>query len=310
MAGHQGRIAILMALYNGERHLQAQLDSLAAQSRDDWSLIIGDDGSQDASHRIVTDFARTRPEGQVAIADGPRAGPAANFRQLLRNMPESAEFAALCDQDDVWLPQKLEWAAKALTEAGEAPAIWCSRVMICTADLTPIAPTPGLRHAPGFRNALIQNIVIGHTLMLNRAACRLIREAEREAGEVAMHDWWIYQLITGAGGRVIWEDRPSTHYRQHGRNLVGAPRGWRKSTAALKRMISGEQRRWNRTNLAALQASAHRLTPANRAVLAEFATLGAPGALARLGAMRRGGFHRQGRAAQAALWLGAAFGWV
>ncbi|WP_312524643.1 glycosyltransferase family 2 protein [Paracoccus sp. (in: a-proteobacteria)] len=310
MAGHQGSIAILMALYNGERHLRPQLDSLAAQSRKDWVLLIGDDGSTDASPQIVRDFASACAPGQVQIHQGPGEGPAANFRHLINQIPDRAEYAAFCDQDDVWLPDKLARAGQALAHAGEGPAIWCSRVTICAADLTPIALTPGLRHAPGFRNALIQNIVIGHTLMLNRAACDLVREAESEAGPIAMHDWWIYQLVTGAGGRVLWEDHPSTLYRQHGGNQVGASRGPRKAVAALRRMVSGEQRSWNQMNLAALLASAHRLTPDNRLVLSQFAGLHAPRALLRLAALRQGGFRRQSRMAQAALWLGAAFGWV
>lgn len=295
-----------MALFNGADFLRPQLDSLAAQDMG-WRLWIGCDGSDDGSHGIIADFRDAHPDRTVALTRGPGQGPAANFRALLRNVPEDIAMVAFCDQDDVWLPDKLSRAAQALAPC-EGPAIWCSRATICDAGLRPVGVTPLLTRAPSFRNALVQNVVIGHTLTLNRAALDLVRRADAVTGPIVMHDWWIYQLVTGAGGRVIRDERPSTLYRQHPGNAVGAPAGWRRRAAALSRMFSDRQHLWNRQMLNALTRASDMLTPENRQLLAEFRKLNGGGLPARLTALQRAAFYRQGRGEQAALWLAAVLG--
>ncbi|MFC3527587.1 glycosyltransferase [Paracoccus mangrovi] len=303
--GDKAQVAILMAVYQGRDYLPAQLESLAGQSLRDWLLIAGDDGSSDGSAVLLADFAARRPKGQVRILPGPRQGAPANFRALLAHVPPQATHVAFCDQDDVWQPDKLARAVAALP--GDGPAIWCSRVINCDPALRQMSLSPLPRHAPGFRHALIQNMVQGNTLLMNRAALDLVAAAHAEAGPVVMHDWWIYQLVTGAGGQVIYDPEPSVLYRQHEGNLVGANNRLRSRLGGLRRMLDGTYRDWSRTNLAALRASAHRLTPENRALLGDFARLHGP-LPQRIAAMRRGGFFRQGRVSQAALWLAVLLG--
>ncbi len=305
MSSSKDSVTILMAVRNGARHLAAQLASIETQTHP-WRLIVSDDGSTDDSRAIVAEFARNHAAGQVRQLDGPRQGPAENFRHLLRALPADARFAAFSDQDDVWLPEKLGRATLALAQA-EAPTIWASRVTICDEDLNPRADSPELRIAPAFSHALVQNLLQGNTMVLNHAALGLLRAADAEAGPIVMHDWWAYQLVTGAGGRVIFDRRPSLLYRQHRENVVGAANRSGASLARLRRMFGHTHRDWSRINLAALRASRHRLTPDAQLILDEFARL--QGSLPqRLSAMRRGGFHRQGRLAQAALWAAALLG--
>lgn len=301
-----GQVAVLMALFNGAPHLQAQLDSLAAQSTD-WRLWVGDDGSADDGPQIIRGFAANQPQDRVRLIKGAGRGPAANFRRLLQLVPDDAVAVAFCDQDDVWLNDKLSRATNAL-RSHVGPAIWCSRATICDAALTPIGLTPGLRRPPGFRNALVQNIVIGHTLTLNRAALDLVRRADTLTGPVVMHDWWIYQIVTGAGGLVIWDDTPSTLYRQHRANVVGASSGGLRRLGALGRMVGGNQRRWNQVMAQALIQSRALLTPDNQMILRDFQQIRQGSPTTRLTAMRRAGLYRQGRGEQAALWLAAALG--
>lgn len=303
-----GQVAVLMALFNGAPHLQAQLDSLARQGTD-WRLWVGDDGSTDTGPQIVRDFAASQPNDRVELLTGPGQGPAQNFRRLLQRVPDEATAVAFCDQDDVWLDDKLSRATAALRQH-DGPAIWCSRATICDAALTPIGITPALRRPPGFRNALVQNIVIGHTLTLNRAALDLVRAADALTGPVVMHDWWIYQLVTGAGGRVIRDETPSTLYRQHQANAVGAPSDGQRQLRAFGRMMGGSQRRWNQVMTQALSQSRALLTPENQMILHDFQQIRQGGPTARLAALRRSGLYRQGRGEQAALWLAAALGRV
>lgn len=299
------RVTVLMAIHQGARFLPEQLDSIAAQEGIDWRLVVSDDGSTDGGPGIVRDFAAAHP-GRVARRNGPRRGAAANFRALMADAG-GAGFTALADQDDRWHAGKLARAAAALRAVPEGvPAIWCSRVVICDASLAPRGLSRLPRAAPSFRHALVQNMVQGNTLMMNRAALALMRAADRLAGPVVMHDWWTYQIVSGAGGRVIFDARPSVDYRQHGANAVGSdgPR------AQIARMLRGRHAEWSRLNLAALTACAPLLTAENRALLAEFARLLNGSPAQRLAAMRRGGFHRHGAFSQAALWVAAALGRV
>ena len=301
----QAHVAILMAVYQGREYLPAQLKSLAGQTHADWTLIAGDDGSTDGSAALIEAFAAGLNPGQVRVLPGPRQGAAENFRALLGHVAADATHVAFCDQDDVWDEGKLALGIAALPV--DRPALWCSRVVNCDADLRELSLSPIPRHPPSFRHALMQNLVQGNTLMLNRPAYDLVAAAHAEAGPVVMHDWWIYQLVTGAGGQVIYDPEPSVLYRQHEGNLVGANNRLRSRLGGLRRMLDGTYRDWSRTNLAALRASAHRLTPENRALLGDFARLHGP-LPQRIAAMRRGGFFRQGRVSQAALWLAVLLG--
>ncbi|MFC0339700.1 glycosyltransferase family 2 protein [Paracoccus niistensis] len=304
----QPQVTVLMALYQGARHLRPQLESIADQTAD-WRLVVGDDGSSDAGPHIVQEFARER-SGRVELRAGPRRGAAANFMALLAGLPEAPGYVALADQDDVWHADKLSRALSALESCGDQPALYCSRVQICDEALRPLGLSRLPVRPPSFRHALVQNLVQGNTAVLNPAAATLARGGAQGAGKVVMHDWWLYQLVSGAGGRVIHDPWPSLLYRQHGANVVGANDGAGARLASVKRMLTGRHRDWSRANLREMQRLRDRLTPENCRLLDDFAALNGPDALARLQALRRGRFYRQGHLSQAALWLAAALGRV
>lgn len=303
------QVAILMAVYNGTRFLQGQLDSFAAQEGVDWRLIASDDGSTDDSAAIVARFAAAHP-GRVEWVDGPHAGAEANFRSLLDRTPDSADYAAFSDQDDVWLPGKLSRAVAALERVAPGqPALYCSRTRVVDDDLRPRGLTRRLRRRPSFRNALVQNIAGGNTMVMNRAAVVLLKAAHAEAGPVAIHDWWVYQMITGVDGPVIFDDEPGLLYRQHDQNEIGANAGFRAAWGRAKMLAQGRFARWNRMNAAALMASAHRLTLPNRKALIAFdKALRAPRLRDRLGALWASGAYRQSRQSNIALWIAALTG--
>ncbi|MDO5371392.1 glycosyltransferase family 2 protein [Paracoccus sp. (in: a-proteobacteria)] len=303
------RVTVLMALYQGERFVTPQLDSIAGQTGVDWQLIVGDDQSTDDGPRLVREFSAKYP-GQVKFQLAPGNGAAENFRDLLY-AAQIGEYVALADQDDVWHPEKLIRAMTALaTQPAERPAIYCSRVTTCDEALAPLSLSRLPRRPPSFRHALVQNMVQGNTLLMNPAALALMRSAGRLAGPVVMHDWWIYQMVSGAGGTVIYDPWPSLNYRQHRGNVVGGNTGARSRLASLTRMLRGQHAEWSRQNLAALSACAALLTPENRRLLEHFRSLIEGSPTERLSAMRQATFYRQGRISQAALWMAAALGRV
>jgi glycosyltransferase involved in cell wall biosynthesis len=305
------RVTVLMATFGGARWLGAQLASLAGQQGVGWCLVASDDGSRDGTRVILARFAADRPAGQIALRAGPGRGAAANFLSLLARADPAAPFAALADQDDVWLPGKLARAVAALSALpGDGPALYCGRTAVCDAALRVRGLSPALTRAPSFRNALLQNVAGGNTMVLNNAALRLARAAAAEAREVVMHDWWLYQIVTGAGGRVLHDAEPFVLYRQHGANLIGANGSIAAQLWRAAEVARGRLRQWNAVNLAALAASRHRLTPENRALLDGFAAAcGAPLG-PRLARLARLGLYRQTRGGDASWWAAAAAGLI
>jgi len=309
-----GRVAILMGLFDGARHLQEQLDSFTAQSVTDWDLVVGDDGSQDAGPEMIRAFAAQQAAAgrRVALVDGPGQGVAVNFLSLLAAVPEGTAWVALSDQDDVWLPDRLHMGQAGLAQVPEGvPALYGSASWIVDEDLSQRRHSLAFPHPPGFRNALVQSIAGGNTMLLNRAGADLARAAAREAlaaGGPATHDWWLYQLIAGAGGRVIRDERPTILYRQHGANLFGTNRGLRASLSRVGQVLSGDLAVWLARNRRALRASAHRLTPEARGLLDRFDRLHTLHMVSRYREYRALGLRRQGRAGQLALTLAVLLG--
>lgn len=299
-------VAVLLATYNGAACLQEQLDSLAAQTYPPARVLVSDDGSTDATRAIVSGFAARHPALGVEILEGPRRGSAANFLSLLARCPEDVDMACFCDQDDVWLPGKI---ARALAQLDPASLqMYCARTWECDETLQNRRASRLHPRPPGFANALVQNIAAGNTIALMGPALALSRAAAREAGAVVVHDWWIYQLLTGAGAQVIYDTEPVLLYRQHRGNLIGANRGPLATLRRLRHLFTGTFRRWNNINLAALETSAQRLTPENRRLMRAFAAGREGGPRARISMLRRTGVYRQGRLGEASLRLAALLG--
>jgi glycosyltransferase involved in cell wall biosynthesis len=298
-------IQILLALYNGVTYLNAQLESLAAQTHGDWTLLVSDDSSGDAGPDMVRNFA-AQHSGKVTLIDGPGRGASANFMHLLQQSDPEADYLAFCDQDDVWLPHKLDRAIAALADLpADLPALYCSRTLVCDATLNLLYPSRAPRRALTFRNALVQNVVAGNTIVMNHAAAGLARRAAASSSPVAAHDWWLYQFLTGIGGRVIYDDEPSLHYRQHGGNEIGAHHGLQAGLSRITQVFRGRYRRWNDLNVAALNMLISELTPENRKALDSFAKARRTPLPRRLTYLWQSGAYRQSRLGNAALWVSA-----
>jgi len=302
-------IAILLATFNGAANLREQLDSYTAQILPAARLIVSDDGSQDATRAILAEFAAAHPELPLSLIDGPHRGAAHNFLHLLRAVPPEIDMVAISDQDDVWLPEKLAHGSAALAAADPAlPTLFGGRSWVCDAHLGRRSLSPLPQRAPGFRHALVQNIAGGNTMMLNRVALDVLQPASLEPRKLVVHDWWIYQIITGIGGQVLFDPEPLLLYRQHGGNLIGANHGLAAKYRRLKLLLNGRFRRWNSINIKALTASAQRLTPQNRQILADFEQLHHSGMVQRLRLLKRIGLYRQGLSGSLSLWLAAVLG--
>lgn len=298
---------ILLATFNGARFLSEQLWSLSAQTDPHWRLIVSDDGSTDETRRIVSTFAEHVSQ-EVTLIDGPKRGFAANFAHLIASAPTGRGAVLFCDQDDVWLPTHIERAVSALAE--DDPTLYGARTTVTNRDLKPLGYSRLPRLPLGFSNALVQSFAGGNTMALNAAGFDLLRRATSKAPDFASHDWWMYQIVSGCGGRIIYDPEPTTLYRQHSDNLVGHNRGFTASVRRLGAFLRGDFRAQTDANLRALLANRGMLTPSASRQLDRFCAIRETNPIARGVQLATGPIRRQGLMGRVTLCLGGLAGLV
>ena len=290
-------MAILLSSYNGANFLAEQLQSLLMQSHDNWVLYWRDDGSEDASVEVIQRFAARAGQGRCVQMSQPagRQGATRSFLALLRAITPSlaeADAVAFADQDDVWLPAKLERGLAGLDGVPRGrPALYCARQLLVDAKLNRIGMSAWRTGPTRFPAALAQNVATGCTVMLNPAAARLV-SSSRPAPST-LHDWWCYLLVTAAGGALLFDSEPVVLYRQHGGNMVGAPSSfWRRGREAAQRGPATFMAML-RQHVAALRDHDAVLSEAARADLDDVAAALRGGLRRRAGALARADLRRQ-----------------
>ena len=286
-------VAILLCTLNGARFLPQQLASLEAQDFTDWRVIASDDGSQDATLSLLEDFREKHGAERVQIRRGPRRGFVANFLSLLCDPAVQDGCYAFCDQDDIWLPDKLSRARRCLMSApADKPAVYCSRTRLIDESGADIALSPLFKKAPSFRNALAQSIAGGCTMVLNKAARQLLMRAGADV-VCASHDWWVYLAVTAVGGTLFYDAVPSICYRVHARNVIGENRSVGAQIVRARMLWRGRFKSWADWNVAALERIESEMTEENGRIFALFRSSRKQALVSRLRGLRRTGIHRQ-----------------
>ena len=237
-------VEILLATFNSEQYIAAQLDSLLAQDYRDISVTVRDDGSADGTWEILSGYASRDPRVRL-LPDRTSSGSAkSNFFRLL--LASTAEYVMTCDADDFWLPEKVSHTLATMKklENGDTgiPCLVHCDLKVADEDLGIIAEslvsyeklTPS---RTGLKQLTAQNNVTGCAMMVNRALLGYIRSEP----DAVMHDWWC-ALIASAFGRIAFLPEPLILYRQHGTNQVGAYNA-SSADASLARLTSKERNR-------------------------------------------------------------------
>ena len=286
------RVAILMCTRNGAAFLDKQLASIAAQTHANWSLVVSDDGSTDDTLQILRRFADSHAQ-QAVIRNGPDQGVCANFLSLATDPTIDADYFAFCDQDDIWYTDKLERAlAWLVTVPKDVPAFYCGRTELVEDDGRSYGLSPLFSRPIAFRNAIVQSLGGGNTMVFNVAAKQLLERTCKV--DVVLPDWWMYQLVSAVGGNIRYDAQPALKYRQHPDNLIGSNRSWRARFVCIRMMLKGRFSEWNRKNIAALeQIPADLFDPRNRQVLQLFAKARTAPLFKRRYYLKRSGVYRQ-----------------
>lgn len=215
------KIAILMSTYNGEKYLTEQIKSILGQTNHDWHLYIRDDGSHDATQDIIRQFANS--SNQVSFVNNKKVtniGVVESFTSLLRNT--QADFYMFSDQDDFWKPSKVQDTLNEMLKHDykNIPVCVHTDLTVVDKELREIqAPTKQVWSS--FERLLFWNCVTGCTMMINKKLKEKVQFDNLNYNYIYMHDWWL-ALVASSLGEVVYLDKKTMLYRQHGNNVEGS----------------------------------------------------------------------------------------
>lgn len=212
------QIAVLLSTYNGFPYISDQVDSILNQILEDGvslHLYIRDDGSHD---KTLVYLKELQNDERVTVSFGKNIGVAASFFSLLNDTPDYYDYLALCDQDDVWLQDKLMRAIGELNRSNmgeKEPLLYCSEYYFCDSNLNIVSKSKLNKAGVSFQKMLYENACSGNTMVLNKRLHQILNQIGYK--EYGWHDWWI-ALVASAVGDIIYDDYPSLYYRRTGDN--------------------------------------------------------------------------------------------
>lgn len=276
------KVDILLATYNGEKYLDEQLNSIVNQTFQNWRIIASDDGSSDSTRWLLNEYARKDARIKVLPAAVPHGSACANFMSLIEH--STSRYFMFCDQDDVWLQDKIEKSLEAInsieqTAMAETPLLVYSDTIVVDESLRELDKSylsySGKKSIDSSVNQLLMtNVVPGCTLLGNSALRNLaIRcEASSAGNKILMHDWWL-ALVAVSCGKLYKMPDSGVLYRQHDSNVVGAE----KETvfSVLSRVGRSAEMFWKCVDQAEylLQCYEHDMSGESRKVVQSFVSL-------------------------------------
>jgi len=222
------KIIILLATYNGEAFISAQLESILSQTNTDWELLIHDDNSTDRTVEILREYTQKFSDKITFIDDTISLKSAKkNFSYLLEKVKTANTYIMFADQDDIWHQDKIEVTLQKMftieKENPDIPVLVHTDLVVTDEKLTPVASS-FWKYAKidpsksSLAKILMQNSITGCTVMINPL---LVQKSVPIPDEAIMHDWWL-GLVAAKFGKIGWIDRATMLYRQHSSNDTGA----------------------------------------------------------------------------------------
>lgn len=211
-------VSVALAVYNGSKFLQEQLASLENQIKKPCELIIVDDCSSDNSVEIVNTFSSSFDK--KIYLNNRNGGPVFTFKKLAGLC--SGNFIAFCDQDDIWLPQKLALSLAEIKRFNNnVPAIVYTDMSVIDDEGNLLQQSYFKQrkirpHKLFFTDILYGNIITGCTALINKA---MAAELEKMPLNIMMHDWWM-ALIAFSFGKNYFINQPTVLYRSHGNSVT------------------------------------------------------------------------------------------
>lgn len=221
------KVEILLATYNGERFLEHLIKSILNQSYINWYLLIRDDVSTDNTIKIINKLKKDYSNKVKVIENNKkRLGACQNFHELLKY--STAKYLFFCDQDDIWLKNKIEISMKKMLDLEKKygknypilihtnlKLINSSNNIISNSFWTEFSIHPEKMYIPEI--LFFQNIITGCTILINETAKKKVLPIPKKA---RMHDSWVSVKLVKYG-KIANINTPTILYRQHDYNTIG-----------------------------------------------------------------------------------------
>lgn len=229
------QLAILLSTYNGRRFLPEQLESVLRQTFQDFVIVARDDGSIDESKEILFQYKARYPEKIYLHLDNEEnLGSCASFKLLMESVVENKTrygldnaYIMFCDQDDIWLEEKIEIQMKKMHKLEEKnpdlPILVHSDLSVIDVEKNAVSNSffryQGLnQRRDRLAHLSIYNLVTGCTTLINEPLAKIALPIPNTA---LMHDWWL-GLCAAAFGKRGFVSVATVRYRQHDKNVIGA----------------------------------------------------------------------------------------
>lgn len=209
-------VAILISTYNGERYIKDQLDSIFNQNFQEFHVYIRDDGSLDSTCKVIEDYIIEYDlKDKITFWKGGNIGFCSSFFELLKKA-DDAQYWAFCDQDDVWLTDKLENAYNWMIANDKTkPLLYSSGFEIANEDLTIRKKYPRSDFDYRFYNSITCNLFFGFSMVINGVLRKMLLMADPK--NVKYHDWFA-AMITVAFGKYYLSEKTEAVHRQYSNN--------------------------------------------------------------------------------------------
>lgn len=227
-----------MSTYNGQEHLQEQINSVLNQKTScEVDILIRDDGSIDGTRSLLESYANDYEN--IKVKFGENVGCNASFFKLLQYATDH-DYYAFCDQDDVWLPDKLQIAYEKLSKNDESqPLLYASTSYLVKNDLKVFGETRKQRRPMSMLNTIIQNICPGHTQVMNQKMLELLK-INIDPSHIYVYDAWVTN-VANLKGTILFDNTSHTYYRQYEGNQLGSGAGkFGQLIASIKRGKNGD----------------------------------------------------------------------
>lgn len=218
------KVLILLSTYNGREFLKDQLDSILHQKYSQIRILIRDDGSTDSTMEILSKYKAAYPD-KIDLIEGENIGWKKSFFELLRLANEKYkeyDFFAFSDQDDIWLPDKIEKAISELIKLPQGPNLYCSNQYYYKNGYN-FGLIRKKKSESSYKSCLVKNNATGCTIVFNKKLLNLI-SYEFPSVDIA-HDYWLY-MVAVLCGHVYIDDNGYILYRQHDNNQIGSKSSW------------------------------------------------------------------------------------
>jgi len=266
-------VTVILCTHKYVKYAEDQVKSIKNQSGVSINLVISIDSKNiDTIEKWTNLLKKYFNKDKYKIIQGPISGFSQNFISALINVDINSDYFAFSDHDDIWEDEKLISAINMLLKYDDSiPLLYGSRSKYVKDDGEFLTYSSNYKKPKTFKNALVQCFAGGNTMVFNKKLFNIARDIGFV--KVKSHDWWLYILVTGVGGKAIYDNKSYILYRQHNQNISGGNKGFYQIFLRIRGILSGNFRSWNKTNLSYLNKNIQFLTQENKKTLYNFSII-------------------------------------